>query len=171
MAIAKELLVELRELNLKQKKIIDQLLSEDKVNAEEVESVLASGEKYRPIKNISDFEIENKVLEALKKLGIPAHIKGYRLLITAISIVIKDVSMLEKVTTELYPIVAKIHNTTSSRAERAIRHAIETSFERADMDFVYKVFGETISKFKGKPTNSEFIAMVADNIRRNLMQS
>jgi two-component system response regulator (stage 0 sporulation protein A) len=111
-----------------------------------------------------DVEITNIIHE----IGVPAHIKGYLYLREAIKIVINDVELLSAVTKELYPTIAKKYNTTASRVERAIRHAIEVAWSRGKVDTINNLFGYTIHNDKGKPTNSEFIAMVADKIR--LMQ-
>lgn len=108
---------------------------------------------------------DTKVTSVMHELGIPAHIKGYLYLRDAILMVIDRVDLLSKVTKELYPGIATKYLTTPSRVERAIRHAIEVAWDRGNMDFIQRVFGHTISQEKGKPTNSEFIAMVADRLR------
>jgi two-component system response regulator (stage 0 sporulation protein A) len=108
-----------------------------------------------------DVEITNIIHE----IGVPAHIKGYLYLREAIKTVVNDIEMLSAVTKELYPTIAKRYNTTSSRVERAIRHAIEVAWSRGKVDTINNLFGYTIHNDKGKPTNSEFIAMVADKIR------
>lgn len=109
--------------------------------------------------------LENDVTHMLHEIGIPAHIKGYQYLRDAIAISVKEDDSLVSVTKILYPTIAKQHNTTSSRVERAIRHAIEVAWERGRLDTIYELFGYTVSTGKGKPTNSEFIALVADKIR------
>ncbi|MGI6631632.1 MAG: sporulation transcription factor Spo0A [Bacillota bacterium] len=106
-----------------------------------------------------------RVTTMMHELGIPAHIKGYRYLRDAIIMVVDRVDLLSKITKELYPSIAQKYTTTPSRVERAIRHAIEVAWDRGNMDFIQRVFGHTISQEKGKPTNSEFIAMVADRLR------
>ena len=100
----------------------------------------------------------------LHELGIPAHIKGYQYLRDAITMTVKDQEMMNSVTKILYPTIAKRHRTTSSRVERAIRHAIEVAWGRGKMETIDQVFGYTVSTGKGKPTNSEFIALIADQI-------
>ena len=95
---------------------------------------------------------------------MPAHIKGYQYLREAIILTINDMDMINAVTKVLYPEVAKRFNTTPSRVERAIRHAIEVAWDRGDVEVLQKFFGYTVSGIKGKPTNSEFIAMIADNL-------
>lgn len=109
--------------------------------------------------------LENDVTHMLHEIGIPAHIKGYQYLRDAIAISVQEDDSLVSVTKILYPTIAKQHNTTSSRVERAIRHAIEVAWERGRLDTIYELFGYTVSTGKGKPTNSEFIALVADKIR------
>lgn len=112
-----------------------------------------------------DAVIERGVTAVMHGLGIPAHIKGYQFLRTAITKTIYDPDMINYVTKTLYPTVARIHNTTPSRVERAIRHAIEVAWDRGDVETLTSYFGYTISRQRGKPTNSEFIAMIADNLR------
>lgn len=108
---------------------------------------------------------DTRVTTMMHELGIPAHIKGYLYLRDAIIMVVDRVDLLSKITKELYPAIAQKYLTTPSRVERAIRHAIEVAWDRGNMDFIQRVFGHTISQEKGKPTNSEFIAMVADRLR------
>ncbi len=112
-----------------------------------------------------DFDLENQVTRILHQVGIPAHIKGYQYLRCAIMMVVRDNRIIGEVTKTLYPGVAKEFATTSSRVERAIRHAIEVAWDRGDVDMLGSLFGYTIQGGKGKPTNSEFIAMIADNLR------
>lgn len=114
-------------------------------------------------KNNSDMEVV--VTEIIHQIGIPAHIKGYHYLREAILLSLDDSQMLESVTKLLYPTVAKRFSTTPSRVERAIRHAIETAWDRGDLDTIQSLFGYTVSVGKGKPTNSEFIALITDNLR------
>lgn len=109
--------------------------------------------------------LEEDVTQMLHEIGIPAHIKGYQYLRDAIAISVEEEDMLVSVTKVLYPEIAKRHATTSSRVERAIRHAIEVAWTRGRLDTLYEIFGYTVSNGKGKPTNSEFIALVADKIR------
>lgn len=109
--------------------------------------------------------IEAQVTDLIHEIGIPAHIKGYHYLRDAILMAIDDMDVLNAITKVLYPTVAKHHQTTSSRVERAIRHAIEVAWSRGKLDTLEQLFGYTVSTGKGKPTNSEFIALVADTIR------
>lgn len=110
-------------------------------------------------------QLEILVSETLHNMGIPAHIKGYQYVREAIIMTINDMDKINAVTKVLYPAVAKKYNTTASRVERAIRHAIETSWDRGDIEVLQSIFGYTISTLKGKPTNSEFISMIADKLR------
>ena len=107
-------------------------------------------------------ELEAMVTEIIHEIGVPAHIKGYQYLREAIILTINDMDIINAVTKVLYPAVAKKFNTTPSRVERAIRHAIEVAWDRGDIETLQKFFGYTVSNIKGKPTNSEFIAMIAD---------
>ena len=108
--------------------------------------------------------LEAEVTAILHEVGVPAHIKGYQYVREAIVLTIKDVSMIHAVTKVLYPTVARRHNTTPSCVERAIRHAIEVAWNRGDLDALQRLFGYTVSNTRGKPTNSEFIAMIADQL-------
>jgi len=113
-------------------------------------------------------DLEFMVTEVFHQVGIPAHIKGYHYLRDAIILCIKDAEMINAVTKILYPTVAKKYASTSSRVERAIRHAIEVAWDRGDIDTLNSYFGYTINVGRGKPTNSEFIAMIADKLRLRL---
>ncbi len=110
-------------------------------------------------------DIEAQVTRIIHQIGVPAHIKGYQYLRTAILLTVKDSDIINSVTKILYPSVAKKYSTTTSRVERAIRHAIEVAWDRGDVDTLNSYFGYTIQNNRGKPTNSEFIAMIADNLR------
>ena len=110
-------------------------------------------------------DMELMVTEMIHQIGVPAHIKGYHYLRDAIIMAVEDMDVLNAVTKVLYPTVAKKHKTTSSRVERAIRHAIEVAWSRGKLDTLDELFGYTGSNGKGKPTNSEFIALIADTIR------
>ena len=109
-----------------------------------------------------DLNLEAAVTDIIHEIGVPAHIKGYQYLREAIILTINDMDMINAVTKVLYPEVAKRYDTTPSRVERAIRHAIEVAWDRGDIETLQKFFGYTVSNIKGKPTNSEFIAMIAD---------
>ena len=106
-----------------------------------------------------------EVTSILHQMGVPAHIKGYQYLRDAIVFVIEDINLLGTVTKELYPMIAEKYNTTASRVERAIRHGIELAWDRGNIDLMNKYFGYTIDVERGKPTNSEFIAMIADKLK------
>lgn len=109
--------------------------------------------------------LDSDVTTMIHDIGIPAHIKGYRYLREAILMVVNRVELLGSVTKELYPSIARSHQTTSSRVERAIRHAIEVAWSRGNVEVINGLFGHTVNRERGKPTNSEFIAMVADKLR------
>ncbi len=117
------------------------------------------------IESDSTPDIEAQVTRIIHQIGVPAHIKGYQYLRTAILLTVKDSDIINSVTKILYPSVAKKYSTTTSRVERAIRHAIEVAWDRGDVDTLNSYFGYTIQNNRGKPTNSEFIAMIADNLR------
>ncbi|MBE6537016.1 MAG: sporulation transcription factor Spo0A [Ruminococcaceae bacterium] len=130
-----------------------------------IESLTRETEAY-----VSEFssarpDIESQVTKIIHQIGVPAHIKGYQYLRTAILMTIDDNEIINSVTKVLYPTVAKQYKTTTSRVERAIRHAIEVAWDRGDVDTLNSYFGYTIQNTRGKPTNSEFIAMIADNLR------
>ena len=110
-------------------------------------------------------DMETQVTKVIHQIGVPAHIKGYQYLRTAIMMTIDNSDVINSVTKILYPSVAKKYATTSSRVERAIRHAIEVAWDRGDLDTLNSYFGYTVQNSRGKPTNSEFIAMIADNLR------
>lgn len=118
-----------------------------------------------PVKKRKPVEVE--VTTLLHDMGVPAHVKGYQYLRDAILMILEDTQLLAGITKELYPKIAEKYNTTPSRVERAIRHAIELAWGRGNVDLITEYFGYTVNLEKGKPTNSEFIAMVSDRIRLN----
>jgi two-component system response regulator (stage 0 sporulation protein A) len=122
-------------------------------------------------KVVSDRRIESMVTEVIHEIGVPAHIKGYQYLREAIIIAVNDMDVINAITKVLYPQVAKTFQTTPSRVERAIRHAIEVAWDRGDLDTLQRFFGYTVSNTKGKPTNSEFIALIADKLQLQLKSS
>ncbi|MBU9738944.1 sporulation transcription factor Spo0A [Diplocloster agilis] len=133
-----------------------------------------SNRKFAEAKRITAYEnrggsmehnLENDVTNIIHEIGVPAHIKGYQYLRDAIIMSVNDMDMLNSITKVLYPTIAKKHQTTPSRVERAIRHAIEVAWSRGKMDTIDELFGYTVSNGKGKPTNSEFVALIADKIR------
>ena len=120
---------------------------------------------YESQKAYMERNLETDVTNIIHEVGVPAHIKGYQYLRDAIIMSVGDMEMLNSITKILYPTIAKRHQTTPSRVERAIRHAIEVAWSRGKMDTIDELFGYTVNNGKGKPTNSEFIALIADKIR------
>ncbi|ANF15693.1 sporulation transcription factor Spo0A [Clostridium butyricum] len=116
-------------------------------------------------KSKTPVDLETEITNIIHEIGVPAHIKGYMYLREAITMVVNDMELLSAVTKELYPSIAKKYNTTASRVERAIRHAIEVACGRGQIEAINKLFGYTVHNDKGKPTNSEFIAIIADKLR------
>ena len=116
----------------------------------------------------NDSNIEAMVTSIIHEIGVPAHIKGYQYLREAIMIAVNDMDVINAITKVLYPQVAKTFSTTPSRVERAIRHAIEVAWDRGDLETLQRFFGYTVSNTKGKPTNSEFIALIADKLQLQL---
>ena len=127
--------------------------------------------KTFPSHNSGKTSIEAMVTSIIHEIGVPAHIKGYQYLREAIIIAVNDMDVINAITKVLYPQVAKAFQTTPSRVERAIRHAIEVAWDRGDLDTLQRFFGYTVSNTKGKPTNSEFIAMIADRLRLEMLVS
>ena len=115
--------------------------------------------------NTPNADLEAQVTKVIHQIGVPAHIKGYQYLRSAIIMTVNDNDVINCVTKVLYPSVAKKYQTTTSRVERAIRHAIEVAWDRGDVETLNSYFGYTVQNNRGKPTNSEFIAMIADNLR------
>ncbi len=137
--------------------------------AERLEEI-RGGENQRilPLRRGDKASIESMVTSIIHEIGVPAHIKGYQYLREAIIIAVNDMDVINAITKVLYPQVAKTFQTTPSRVERAIRHAIEVAWDRGDLDTLQKFFGYTVSNTKGKPTNSEFIALIADKLQLQL---
>jgi len=123
--------------------------------------VLSYGQRLKK----EERSLESTVTDMIHEIGIPAHIKGYQYLRDAIMMSVADAEMLNSITKLLYPNIAKKNHTTSSRVERAIRHAIEVAWSRGKIDTIDELFSYTVNNGKGKPTNSEFIALIADKIR------
>ena len=121
-----------------------------------------------PVRRSGQHSIETMVTSIIHEIGVPAHIKGYQYLREAIIIAVGDMDVINAITKVLYPQVAKTFATTPSRVERAIRHAIEVAWDRGDLDTLQRFFGYTVSNTKGKPTNSEFIALIADKLQLQL---
>ena len=120
------------------------------------------------VANMAEVNIEAMVTSIIHEIGVPAHIKGYQYLREAIMIAVQDMDVINAITKVLYPQVAKTFATTPSRVERAIRHAIEVAWDRGDLETLQRFFGYTVSNTKGKPTNSEFIALIADKLQLQL---
>lgn len=133
------------------------------VSARELDGSTVAGNMFNC--SVTNNDLEVTVSEIMHQIGVPAHIKGYHYLREAIILSINDTEMINSVTKLLYPTIAKTFNTTSSRVERAIRHAIEVAWDRGDVDVLSAYFGYTIQNTRGKPTNSEFIAMISDKLR------
>ena len=136
---------------------------------ERLEEIRDEGKQIKntPPRN-SSTNIESLVTNIIHEIGVPAHIKGYQYLREAIIIAVNDMDVINAITKVLYPQVAKTFQTTPSRVERAIRHAIEVAWDRGDLDTLQRFFGYTVSNTKGKPTNSEFIALIADKLQLQL---
>ena len=125
----------------------------------------SESESRNAVSKKQEYKLETRVTDMIHEIGIPAHIKGYHYLRDAIIMAVDDMDVLNAITKVLYPTIAKMHQTTASRVERAIRHAIEVAWSRGKLDTLDELFGYTVSNGKGKPTNSEFIALIADTIR------
>ena len=153
-------------------RMISDLISKDKEF--QIMITVPSGRQYEQnqvgeVKRIAkEYNLEKDVTDMIHEIGVPAHIKGYQYLREAIMMSVEDVEMLNSITKILYPSIAKKYQTTPSRVERAIRHAIEVAWSRGKMETLDALFGYTINIGKGKPTNSEFIALIADKIRLNM---
>ena len=150
-------------------KILSDLISKDKEF--QIMITVPSGKAYKneseqeKRKDIQEHDLEKDVTDMIHEIGVPAHIKGYQYLREAIMMSVDDPGMISSITKILYPTIAKRFQTTPSRVERAIRHAIEVAWSRGRMETLDALFGYTIDTGKGKPTNSEFIALIADRIR------
>jgi len=131
-------------------------------------SGLKKGSRPQTMQKRQENDLEVMVTEIILQIGVPAHIKGYHYLRDSIILAVQDPDIINSITKLLYPTVAKKNATTSSRVERAIRHAIEVAWDRGDVDVLNSYFGYTIHNLRGKPTNSEFIAMIADKLRLRL---
>jgi len=151
-------------------RILDNLISANKefrimITVPSGETGMEQTEKMTEAPKPDNRDLEKDVTDMIHEIGVPAHIKGYQYLREAIMMSVEDVEMLGSITKILYPTIAKKYQTTPSRVERAIRHAIEVAWSRGRMETLDALFGYTINTGKGKPTNSEFIALIADKIR------
>ena len=135
---------------------------------ERLEEIRGAGNQQTALRKGDKGGIEAMVTSIIHEIGVPAHIKGYQYLREAIIIAVNDMDVINAITKVLYPQVAKTFQTTPSRVERAIRHAIEVAWDRGDLDTLQRFFGYTVSNTKGKPTNSEFIALIADKLQLQL---
>ena len=135
---------------------------------ERLEEIRGSHRQVSTARRGDKNSIESMVTGIIHEIGVPAHIKGYQYLREAIIIAVNDMDVINAITKVLYPPVAKTFQTTPSRVERAIRHAIEVAWDRGDLDTLQRFFGYTVSNTKGKPTNSEFIALIADKLQLQL---
>ena len=145
---------------------IRQMFNNTIMNKDEVKrSISFAGDGELKSSQDDPADLKQEITNIIQEIGDPAHIKGYMYLREAITMVVNNMELLSAVTKELYPSIAKKYNTTASRVERAIRHAIEVAWSRGQVETINKIFGYTIHNDKGKPTNSEFIAMVADKLR------
>lgn len=128
---------------------------------------VSAGPVTAPQKNTkrSDIDVNREIRKLLTELGMPAHLKGYRCTITAIKLLIEKPDTLDSITKDLYPMVAQEHDTSASRVERAIRHGVECVWDRADYETLLSHFGNTISRYKGKPTNGEFLSKCAEIVQ------
>ena len=138
---------------------------------ERLQEIRAGETRRTPLRRSDKTSIETMVTGIIHEIGVPAHIKGYQYLREAIIIAVNDMDVINAITKVLYPQVAKTFQTTPSRVERAIRHAIEVAWDRGDLDTLQRFFGYTVSNTKGKPTNSEFIALIADKLQLQLKSS
>ena len=146
---------------------LDAMVSRIRQLKEQLKNPIQQGIDARSQKN-REVNLETKVTGILHEIGVPAHIRGYYYMREVIMMAVDDIEVLNYITKELYPTIAKKCNTTASRVERAIRHAIEVAWSRGKVDVIDSLFGYTISNNKGKPTNSEFIALIADRLRLEL---
>lgn len=158
----------------KMHKIIDELIRQGKefqimITVSSSEKNGATGEKEVEVTPL--YDLETDVTDMIHEIGVPAHIKGYQYLREAIMMAVRDMEMLNAITKLLYPTIAGKYQTTSSRVERAIRHAIEVAWSRGRMETLDALFGYTINTGKGKPTNSEFIALITDRLRLKYRES
>ncbi|MBQ7758263.1 sporulation transcription factor Spo0A [Anaerotignum sp.] len=138
---------------------------------QEQKPLLKTGTSVSSAANSAAYDLETKVTNILHEIGVPAHIRGYHYMREAIIMSVNDMDVLNYITKELYPSIAKKCNTTPSRVERAIRHAIEVAWNRGKVDAIDALFGYTVNNHKGKPTNSEFIALIADRLRLEMKAS
>ena len=141
------------------------------IPAAEFEKAMAEVEETEAKTATPAHDTEQRIRELLTELGTPDHIKGHRFIVTALLFIVKDPDIMDAVTKEIYPKVAEVHRTTPSRVERAIRHAVEVTWDRGDWEVLGRYFGNTVSLTKGKPTNSEFLARLCNVIRQSVKEA
>lgn len=146
-------------------KRIRQIVGNSSLTEDNIKPIQSIQKEFISNQSDNNNSLEVKITNIIHEIGVPAHIKGYLYLREAITMVVGNMELLSAVTKELYPNIAKQFNTTPSRVERAIRHAIEVAWSRGKVDTINSLFGYTVHTEKGKPTNSEFVAMVADKLR------
>ncbi|MBU3145595.1 sporulation transcription factor Spo0A [Clostridium sp. CF012] len=146
-------------------KRIRQLVNDGIYNGDVKKAITYFDNSEIKISKIQSTDMITKISNIIHGIGIPAHIKGFMFLREAINLVVNDIGLLSSVTKELYPAIGKKFNTTASKVERAMRHAIDVAWSRGQIETINKIFGYTIRNEKGRPTNSEFIAMIADKLR------
>lgn len=145
------------------------VLAEDEASKEEARAALRSMRRKNAA--VQAFSPENEVRNLLSELGMPENIKGHRYTVKAVMLVLEDEDILDYITKALYPMVGEVFGTTDKRVERAIRHAVENTWDRGDIDILDKYFGNSVSINKGKPTNSEFIARIANIVRMRMKEA
>lgn len=148
--------------------LVSLFLAEDDESRASIKKALASEIKEVQSPMSTPKSVQAEAEDLLLELGVPCHLIGNKCLVSALCLSVEKPDILDAITSELYPAVAKIHGSTSSRVERAIRHAIEVCWDRGDMDVFMKYFGNTISRYKGKPTNGEFLSQCTRRLRRRL---
>ncbi len=164
---AKYYMVKPFDMELAMKRVRELAIKNGTVNINMNSNIKETKQTYIAMENVSnkDNNIEARVTNIIHEVGVPAHIKGYQYLRDGIMMVIENVEVINQITKSLYPDLAKKYKTTPSRVERAIRHAIEVAWNRGQIEATERIFGYTVNANKGKPTNSEFIAMIADKLR------
>ena len=152
------------------RELVNEPVERPNIQVSKVTGIKELNSNYVDIKNEATKEeiLEVKVTNIIHEIGVPAHIKGYQYLRDGIIMVVNNIEVINQITKQLYPDLAKKYKTTPSRVERAIRHAIEVAWNRGQIEVAQNIFGYTVNSNKGKPTNSEFIAMIADKLRLDL---
>lgn len=154
-----------QKINAIMRYIVAETREEKNLAISEIKKIMES-----PETRVKSVNVEEDIEIILTEIGMPCHIVGYSYTVCAVNLVLEDSKNLINITTQLYPNVAEKYDTTASRVERAIRHAVECAWDRTDFDVIEKYFGNTISLTKGKPTNSEFIARIANIVKRKMRE-